>query len=168
MLPLYAGQGGGFKPPASDEKPNRSIDLMTFLGDIWHIDQTAGEWVNIAGYRSSEFWWVRKTHFDYFSDPSKNPIPPDLVAGSSGPQAPSQPKAPQFPVSKDGVPFYNSWIDEHPTGLLATTKVSDEMLDFDPFQGDWVVTYVASAGGVDYYIKKTDYDAWCKLTGRKP
>jgi hypothetical protein len=168
-MPLYTGQGGGFKPPASDEKPNRTMDQAAFLADIWRIDLEAGEWVCIAGYRSSEFWWVHKTHYEYFSAPSTTPIPSDLAGGSGPSTGPSSgPKAPQFPVSKDGVPFYNSWIDENPTGLLSTSQASDDMLDFDPFQADWVVTYVARAGGVDYYVKKTDYDAWCKLTGRKP
>ncbi|HEY2814084.1 MAG TPA: DUF4157 domain-containing protein [Acidimicrobiales bacterium] len=169
MLPLYTGTGGGFKPPASGEKPNRTIDQTAFFADIWKIDQTAGEWINIAGLRGGEFWWVRKTHYDYFSAPSTTPIPKDLLGDGGAPSGSGSggPKPPQFPVTKDGVPFYNSWIDENPTGLLSTSQVSDDMLDFDPFQDGWVVTYVARAGGVDYYIKKTDYDAWCKLTGRK-
>lgn len=170
LLPMYNGTSGGFHAPAPDDKPNTQVDRMTFLMGGYLISNTEGEWVNIQGVHSGEFYWVKKTWYDYFFEPDKYPLPPDLAGGATtSVQSPQQPPPQRqtFSVTKDGMPYYESRTEADPSGVLTTTKVNDFMLTFDPFDKDYVVIYLPDEGK-NILVKVTDYHAWCKLVGREP
>jgi hypothetical protein len=161
---LYAGTGGGFNPPDPTDKVIAQCDTKMAVTAM--IDQVKGEWINIV--ISGNYYWAKKSHFDWIKDPQSVPKPDDLGGPTVATTTEKEDDAvPDVVATKDEIPLYNNKEDKEPYTALSTKQIDNDMLDFDPMGPGWLSVYVASWGGESYWVKETDYETWKSLNGRK-
>jgi hypothetical protein len=158
QLQLYNGTGGGFHKPADTDAPNRTADLSQLVA--WKIENREGEWINIANLRSGEYFWCKETHYNYFKDPGKVPMPVDL--GGPKPKDVDDDEGAEPMVSTKGIPIYNTMAGMKAIRLLPTSEA--KFLTYDQMNDDWRVVPV---DGNDVYVREEDFTMWKMITGFK-
>jgi hypothetical protein len=158
ILPLYAGRG--LRAPGEGDKAVHQLDRAGFLSAGFRVDQTEGEWVNIAT-RMGEFYWVKQTWWDYFNAPDRTPIPAELGGGVAPHQDEDDNEGGGPPATGFVLPLYDC------SGLPGPTDVPFRSVDAGTYAreglmrgmefGEWV-TVQAVMTGDSFWARKTWLD----------